>query len=917
LIDDCPSLDALQSWLDQDTDAQCDHDTISTHIDRCPSCQSHLDSLIQCENVEVIRNLARVGDALEVPPTDLAVELNSQGLQIYAEQLKRRAERTPPQIPGIEQIEFVAVGGMGVVYRGWDPQLKRVVAIKVLKAGQFDSSIRDRFLQEAQTIARIQQPSVVQIFETGETDGGEVYLILEWVEGTSLAAYLREASSTLREIAEIMAQTAEGIAVVHSFGLIHRDIKPSNLMLQKRSGSSANSTSDLAIRIIDFGLARQTEQADRMTQTGAVLGTPHYMSPEQAAGNVELTTATDIYGLGATMYEALTGATPFRGLSHQVIHQVLHAEPTAPRQINKAIPRDLETICLKAIAKEPRRRYATMQAFADDLRLWSRGEPIQARPTGIVERSWYWSHRNPVLASLLTLFAVTVLTGTISVTWLWRQAVHLADEKDQQARRANQLADDEQRSAAETLRANEIARQNFARAKEVVNKFYEEIYLKHYFDRPGLEEVRRKVRGDLIHYFEDYIKNAADDPEQKADVAQAYLRLARGMFEDNKAQSLKLYETAIPLLQELSDRQGAESLWTNELRTALLQTTTLLLQLGRTDESLKRAQQLVDIAKVEWTSDPTSTRRQGSYAAALGMYAANLIKAGKADQAYTTYQDVLTHFQACLDRDPGNDMARLYVGSTLFNLSLFAPDPSAALDWCLKSLDSRRKHIELNQSSRSLTTMVGKTLCRLSVLRTARGETEQAAQDFLEGRKSILATFAGAQLSSEGAFDLANADTDGLQVLFKLSRYEEAYDLAHQDFELILVRFEDDPIYLSHGLSCVSLLLSEALQSLNRHDPQVEFWQRFYDRAYPKLAEAGAAVPSFACIEALLIAARILDSSNDSDAGQKMRTTARTLAEIWQSDHSHDAQQNPEWVNLTKTYSEILQNARTEPATAQ
>lgn len=914
MIGDCPSLDDLQSWLDQDADTQCDHDTISTHIDHCPSCQSSLDSLIQCENVDVIRNLARVGDSLETLPTNLAVQLNSQGLRIFEEQIRRRAERTPPRIPGIEQIEFVAEGGMGVVYRGWDPQLKRIVAIKVLKSGQFDPSIRDRFLQEAQTIARIQQPSVVQIFETGETDEGEVYLILEWVEGTSLAIYLRDASSSPREIAEILAQTAEGIAVVHSFGLIHRDIKPSNLMLQKRSGSSANSMADFAIRIVDFGLARQAEQTERMTQTGAVIGTPHYMSPEQAAGNAELTTATDIYGLGATMYEALTGVTPFRGLPHQVIHQVLHVEPTVPRQINKAVPRDLETICLKAIAKEPRRRYMTMQAFADDLRLWLRGEPIQARPTGLVERSWYWSRRNPVLASILALLAVSILTGTVSVTWLWRQAVSLADEKDQQAQRANQLAADVQRSAAETLRANQIAKLNFARAKEVVNKFYEEIYLQHYFDRPGLEEVRRKVRDDLIHYFEDYIQSAANDPEQKADVAQAYLRLARGMFEDNKTQSLKLYETAIPLLQELSDQEGPNSPWTSELRAALLQTTALLLQLGQTEESLNRAQQLVDMARAEWKSEPDNIRRRSSYASALGMFAANLVKVGKFKEAYEIYNEVLSHFQACSDHDPANDMARFYVGSTLFNLSLFAPDDSSRMEWCLKALDVRRKHLELNPENRSLIFVIGKTLCRLSGLRRFRGEAEQAAQDFLDGRKSILATFEGSQLSSEGAFDLANADTDGLALLIELHRHQEAYNLARDDFDLVAARFDDDPVFLSHGLSCVSLLLCKALQGLNQQETELEFWKRFYERSYPKLAEAALSNPSFACMESLLVAAKSLEGDNEIAAAQKLRTSARKLCEKWRSNYSQDPEQNPEWVHFTKTYPEVLQTDPLEAA---
>jgi TolB-like protein/predicted Ser/Thr protein kinase/Flp pilus assembly protein TadD len=311
-----------------------------------------------------------------------------------------------------ELLEEVGRGGQGVVFRARQKTLNRVVALKVIGLGQWATPAHlKRFRLEAEAAASLDHPCIVPIYEVGERDG-QCYFSMKFVEGGQLDEVIKHTPLSIRQAVELIAKVARTVHYAHEHGILHRDIKPGNILLDAKGEP----------HLTDFGLARLVESESTVTRTLEVLGTPSYMAPEQAAGNnpttAGLTSATDVYGLGAVLYQLLTGHPPFAGgTTYETIKLLLETEPRPPRLWNPKVDRDLSTICLKCLEKDPQRRYSSALALAEDLERWVRHEPIQARRTGFVGRGKKWLQRNPTVAAMVTLSLA--LIGAVGVI-VWK-----------------------------------------------------------------------------------------------------------------------------------------------------------------------------------------------------------------------------------------------------------------------------------------------------------------------------------------------------------------------------------------------------------------------------------------------------------------------------------------------------------------
>ncbi len=343
------------------------------------------------------------------PPSTQPVDVQTLMPPVSASGEARSTPFSSIHVPGYEILEELGRGGMGVVYKARHVQLDRIVALKMMLSGEHaGKDERARFQAEGIAVARLRHPHIVQIHEVGSVDD-RPYFCLEFLAGGSLAARLQSIAMMAEPTAELVEKLARAIHYAHQQGIIHRDLKPANVLLDEHGQP----------KVTDFGLAKHVGGEGRgPTLTGEILGTPSYMAPEQASGQTrEIGPATDVYSLGAILYELLTGQPPFRSDTPvETITKVLSQPPVSLRRLRPSVPYDLETICLKCLHKEPGRRYPSAAELADDLRRFLNGQPIQARRTGWIERGWRWCRRHPAtlfssLAPLLLLLAMTALAN--------------------------------------------------------------------------------------------------------------------------------------------------------------------------------------------------------------------------------------------------------------------------------------------------------------------------------------------------------------------------------------------------------------------------------------------------------------------------------------------------------------------------
>jgi serine/threonine protein kinase len=419
----CPPTEQLAALLD-DRLPHADDARLSAHVAGCPSCQQALERLTAdaaglvpppvvlrtapagAEELTFLDRLKGAADAGDAPTGLAPTVVGKPGGGGGAAGEAGLPGEPLPALKDYEVLGVLGRGGEGVVYKARHRPLGRLVALKMLHdADDARPDALVRFRREAETLAGLRHPNIVQVYEVG-CEGGRPFFALEYVEGGALSACLRGQPLPAREAARLAAATADAVHAAHRAGVLHRDLKPGNILLAPGPGAGTP-------KVSDFGLAKRVEVDATLTRTGVVLGTPGYMAPEQArADGGEVGPAADVYALGAILYHLLTGRPPFVGTRPMdVLLQVVHDQPISLRRLFPQTPRDLETICLKCLNKDPRKRYGSAAALADDLRRHARGEPVQARPPGPARRLWRWCRHYPVPAGLLAGVVLCLVFG--------------------------------------------------------------------------------------------------------------------------------------------------------------------------------------------------------------------------------------------------------------------------------------------------------------------------------------------------------------------------------------------------------------------------------------------------------------------------------------------------------------------------
>jgi len=426
----CPTEQDLSALLTQRIDGET-LDSLEVHLQSCESCRQQLDSLT---NSPMITEWMRVGDA-------------SPRAFPYLSSSDRPSDLG--RIGRYRVITEIGRGGMGIVFQAWDDELRRAVALKVLRIGQDETQAAERFAREARAACRVQHDHVVPVLDVIRTGDGRPAIVMPLITGPTLRDRIRaETVLTARDAAKLIREVADGLAAIHKMGIIHRDVKPSNILLDR---------SDDRAKLTDFGLSRDTTPGDTLTREGTIVGTPEYLSPEQAIDASRLEGTSDIYSLGITLYECLTGVVPFRGAMLDVLAKHRTDDPVPIRRLTSSVPADLETICLKCLEKQPHRRYSQAVDLREELDRWLSGRPILARRAGPLERSVRWSVRNPWPVVLLAVFLIGFVAATAG--W-WRASVHShrADDRTKEAMAAttqatlkSKLADDRALLALNTI----------------------------------------------------------------------------------------------------------------------------------------------------------------------------------------------------------------------------------------------------------------------------------------------------------------------------------------------------------------------------------------------------------------------------------------------------------------------------------
>ncbi len=596
---------------------------------------------------DAIRDDGGTFDGLVPPPEHLAS--------------RPRRDACPPAAIGRYTITGeLGRGGLGVVYRGFDPVLKRAAAVKVVLSGRYaGAELTERLRTEAEVVARLDHPNIIRIYDVGEADGVP-YLALELVDGPDLAAVLAAAPLTPSAAAELLEPLSRAVAHAHGSGVIHRDLKPANVLLsgaraeEPRAGAEPERPA-LVPKVADFGLAKYAGYDSGLTATGAVLGTPSYMAPEQAEGAPDrVGPAADVWALGAILYECLTGRPPFRAAhALETLQLIRAADPVPPRRLQPSIPRDLEIICLKCLEKDPARRYPTAAELAEDLRRFRAGEPILARPASPAVRAIKWCRRNRAATGLLAGAAAALVAGIAGVLW------HNV--------RLQRALDDVTAKEAEVRRERDRADGNYREARSAIDRI-----LHHYTGRdlaevPRVRELRRRQAEDALAFFEKVAEQAGETPEVRYDVARAHYDAGRLRFDlGQRSEAESNFRQALERLTALVEQFPDDPKYRRDRADVL----NHLAAVCSPDEGERRLREALTDGEAVLAAEPGSAADRSALAATYSNLGGAFYGRGQLDEAERYYRTSAELHEAAAAAEPDRRSFRLGLAKTVLNLSV-------------------------------------------------------------------------------------------------------------------------------------------------------------------------------------------------------------------------------------------------------
>jgi serine/threonine protein kinase len=672
-----------------------------------------------------------------------------------------------------ELLEEIARGGMGVVFKARQINLNRLVALKMILRGASSSGAeQERFRQEAEAVARLDHPHIIPIYDI-DTWENQPYFSMRFIEGGSLAQWIVafkgrmvDGKPSFVATAKFMTKVGRAVHFAHQRGILHRDLKPGNILLQPDPATPGDLGHAVPF-VADFGLAKCQERATpaadcsrpratpampSLTQTGTAVGTPSYMAPEQvpgASGTQVQTTASDVYSLGAVIYELISGEPPFRAATvTETLQNVVTQPAKPPRRLNDRIPADLEAICLKCLEKDPARRYDSAESLAADLERFSQGRPIEARPIGRIRRVWRWSRQQPALAAacavaILGLVSAAVLSGLFAYSESQGRAAleKAAGELELALKEQSKLARERQDALLDAQTQRLLAEQNHRKAHQAAEDFYVRFSASVLSKLPGQQPAQKEMLTSALKYFQEFLELKGDDPALRLDLARTCVRIANinslmGLHDEAFAYYARAIAGADELLREdVSHREARR--WK---AAACQNRAVLLVTMDRHREALQSDSTAAGLYRALVQDGPNDLEVRQHLAALLSNMGDLYRSMRQFDRAQECLQEARTTLEPLLEKDSRHAPYKEIEGTILVNLgvvhqALGKKDESLA---CFQQAgaiyDDLAKRFRTDQHFLQL---YATNLCRIAVPLNNRGRSKEGVP-LLEKSKAIL-----------------------------------------------------------------------------------------------------------------------------------------------------------------------------------